>query len=124
VGTFLHPITITPSGQSETLEALVDTSASFTTIPRSLLERLGFRPHRTTRLTIATGETVEWPWGWVDTTLDGVQEQTPCVFAPEGAPPVIGAITLEIMGLGVDPRGKRLVPREGFAMRARVEKKA
>ena len=116
MGTFFHPITIIgPTGESETLEALVDTGASFTTIPRSILERLGFRPHRTTRLTIATGETVEWPWGWVDTTLDGVQEQTPCVFAPERAPPVIGAITLEIMGLGVDPRRKRLVPREGFA---------
>jgi len=117
MGTFFHPITlIGPNGESETLEALVDTGASFTAIPRSILERLGFRPHRTTRLTIATGETVEWPWGWVDTTLDGVQEQTPCVFAPESAPPVIGAITLEIMGLGVDPGRKRLVPREGFAM--------
>ncbi len=117
MGTFFHPLTlIGPTGASETVEALVDTGASFTTVPASVLERLGVRPHRTTRLRVAMGEVVEWPWGWVTAEIDGVQEQTPCVFGAEAAPPVIGAVTLEIMGLGVDPRGERLVPRVGFLM--------
>src|SRR3990170_5365063 len=96
MGTFFHPITITgPTGASETVEALVDTGASFTTAPAALLERLGVRPHSTTRLRIATGEVVEWPWGWVTVELDGVREQTPCVFGAGAAPAVIGAVTLE-----------------------------
>jgi predicted aspartyl protease len=116
MGTFFHAITITGPAGAETLEALVDTGASFTTAPASLLERLGVTPHRTIRLTIASGEVVEWPWAWVTAQIDGVEEQTPCIFGAETAPPVIGAVTMEIMGLGVDPRGHRLVPREGFLM--------
>lgn len=117
MGTFFHPLTLVgPAGVSETLEALVDTGASFTTVPRSVLERLGVQAHRMTRLRLANGEVVEWPWGWVTAEIDGVREQTPCVFGAEAAPPVIGAVTLEIMGLGVDPREERLVPREGFLM--------
>src|SRR6266542_5577664 len=117
MGTFFHPITLTgPTGDSETVEALVDTGASFTTAPTSLLERLGVYAHATTKLTIASGEVVEWPWGWVSARIDGVEEPTPCVFGAEGAPPVIGAVTMEIMGLAVDPKGHQLVPRENFLM--------
>src|SRR3990172_9263151 len=50
VGTFFHPITlISPSGASETLEALVDTGASFTSVPSAVLDRIGVRAHRTMR---------------------------------------------------------------------------
>ncbi len=122
MGTFFHPLTlIGPTGASETVDALVDTGASFSIAPRSVLERLGVQPHSSTRLRIASGEIVEWPWGWVEAQIDGVQEPTPCVFGAEAAPAVIGAVTMEILGLGVDPKGHRLVPREGFLMTCAIE---
>ena len=35
---------------------------------------------------------------------------TICVFGDEGSEPLLGAITLEEMGLGVDPLNQRLIP--------------
>lgn len=117
MGTFFHPITlISPAGQRETIEAIVDTGAAYTTIPRPILERLGIRPHRTVRLRLASGQVVEWELGRVLAELDGLQEETLCVFGTGDAPPMIGAYTLEGFALGVDPVGPRLVPREMFLL--------
>jgi hypothetical protein len=46
--------------------------------------------------------------------VDGYEGPTYVVFGDEGAPPSIGAITLEGFLLGVDPVAKRLVPVEGW----------
>jgi len=117
MGTFFHPVTlISTSGERETLQALVDTGASFTTVPAAVLERLGVRPHRTMRFRLANGEPVEWQLGWVTIEIDGNREQTLAVFGPEEDIALIGAHTLQAMGLGVDPVEHRLVPREGFLM--------
>ena len=117
VGTFFHPITLTgPTGESETLEALVDTGADFSTMPSSLLQRLGVTPHRSVRMRLADGRVTEWELGRIKARIDGIEEETICVFGPEEAPPSIGAYTLEGMLLGVDPAKRRLVPREGFLL--------
>ena len=117
MGTFFHRITlIGPSGVTESLDALVDTGADFTTVPAQALRRLGVQPHRTVKLRVASGDVVEWELGRVEAELDGIREQILCVFGSAEAPPVIGAHTLEAFLLGVDPSRGRLVPREAFLM--------
>jgi predicted aspartyl protease len=116
MGTFFHPITIIgPSGE-ETVEALVDTGSEFSAMPASLLQRLGVRPHRRARMRLADGTVGEWELGRANARIDGMEEATICVFAPEAATPTIGAYTLEAMLLGVDPSRRQLVPREGFLL--------
>ena len=117
MGTFFHHITlIGPSGETESLDALVDTGADFTTVPARVLRRLGVQPHRKVRLRVASGDLVEWELGRVEAELDGTREQILCVFGSAEAPPVIGAHTLEAFLLGVDPSRGRLVPREAYLM--------
>ena len=117
MGTVFHPITlISAAGARETIEAVVDTGAAYTTFPRPILERLGVRPHRSVRLRLASGQVVEWELGRVQAELEGLQEETLCVFGTSDAPPMIGAYTLEGFALGVDPIGQRLVPREMFLL--------
>ena len=117
MGTFFHDITlIGPSGNRQTLEALVDTGAAFTTVPAALLQSLGVRPHRHIRLRIANGEIVEWPVSRVMAELDGLQEEILCVFGSEDAPAFIGAHTLEAFLLMVDPVEQKLVPKEALLM--------
>ena len=116
MGTFTHPITLySASGdRSETLEALVDTGSTFTGILAPILERLGIASHRTVRLRLANGEVDERALSQVRAELDGVTENILCVFAEPDAPAVIGAITLEIFLLSVDPVELRLVPVVGY----------
>jgi predicted aspartyl protease len=115
MGTFLHPITIIgPSGQ-ETLDALVDTGSTFTTIPRPILERLGVSPFTRARLRRATGDVETTDLGEVSAELDGQDPRTViCAFGRPDSPPAIGAHALEAFLLGVDPDQKRLVPLDGW----------
>ena len=117
MGTFMHPITLySQSGeQSETLDALVDTGSSFSTVPAPILERLGVARLTHVRLRLATGESVERAIGAVNAELNGLDRRPIlCIFGDNGAPGLIGAQTLESFLLGVDPDRQRLVPVEGW----------
>lgn len=116
MGTFSHPITlIAPSG-SETLEALVDTGATFSTIPSPVLERLGVRSFTTIRVRLADGREGDWPMGQVEAELDGVRRPILCLFGSPDAPPMLGAHALEAFLLTVDPVEGKLVPKEAYLM--------
>ena len=111
MGTFFYPITlIGPSGRRRTVEALVDTGATFTSVPADILEELGVEPRRQVNLRLADGSTHTQPLGRVVAELDETEEITFVIFGDPGSPSTIGAVTLETFLLGVDPAGKRLVP--------------
>jgi predicted aspartyl protease len=114
LGTFLHPITLIVNGRTETVDALVDTGATFTTLPAHLLDDLGVRAHRTVRLRLADGRVQERRIGRVLAELDGEREEILCAFGDPGDIAAIGAHTLEAFLLAVDPVDRRLVPVEGF----------
>jgi predicted aspartyl protease len=119
MGTFFHSIRlIGPSGTTETLEALVDTGAMFTTIPAPILERLGVRAFRTMPVRFANGQIDEWRLGQVDAELVGVRMPILCLFGSSDAPPLIGAHALEAFLLTVDPAEEKLVPKEAYLMQA------
>jgi predicted aspartyl protease len=117
MGTFFHTITlIGRSGATETLEAMVDTGAMFTTIPAPLLERLGVTPFDTIPVRFANGQIEEWAIGQVEAELDGRRRPILCLFGSPDAPPLIGAHTLEAFLLTVDPVEQKLVPKEAYLM--------
>ena len=96
------------------VDALVDTGASYTTLPESLLRDLGVTPHAERVFLLATGQSITRPIGRTWVRVDGRQEMTIVVFADEGAMPLLGAVTLEEMGLGVDPLSQKLIPVPGL----------
>ncbi len=102
-----------PTGRSETVELMVDTGATFLVVPRAIADRLELRVLRTCAIQIAGGRDETWPLAEVRIVLDGVEVTTPCLIA-EGGPPLLGAVALESLLLGVDPVAKRLVPVKGF----------
>ncbi|HLF70686.1 MAG TPA: aspartyl protease family protein [Dehalococcoidia bacterium] len=116
MGTFEHPITLTAAnGESETINGLVDTGATFSTVSRSTLRRLGVTPFARIRLRLADGNSTEAEVGEVTAQILGMPPRTIiCVFGENGAPPSIGAHALEAFLLGVDPDQKRLVPLEAW----------
>jgi predicted aspartyl protease len=117
MGTFFHSIRlIAASGAAETLDALVDTGAMFTTIPAPILKRLGVRPFRTMPVRFANGQIEEWPLGQLEAELAGARMPILCLFGSPDAPPIIGAHTLEAFLLAVDPVEEKLVPKEAYLM--------
>jgi predicted aspartyl protease len=96
------------------VEALVDTGASYTTLPASFLRDLGVTPHSQRPFLLATGETVMRDIGRTWVRIDGRTEMTIVVFVEDGAPPLLGAVTLEELGLGVYPVARKLIPVPGL----------
>jgi clan AA aspartic protease len=94
----------------EPVDALVDTGASDTRVPGSVLQRLGVSPQERAPFRIADESIVEYEIGQAMVCLDGRTRYTVVVFGPEASESLLGATTLEAFGLGVDPVGRRLIP--------------
>ncbi len=104
-----------PQGQRfSPVQALVDTGASYTVLPSSLLHELGVTPHGQRPFLLATGVTVTRNVGRTWVRIDGRVEMTIVVFGDEGTLPLLGAVTLEEFGLGVDPIARKLIPVPGL----------
>lgn len=97
------------------VSAMVDTGATHSMMPQSLMARLRVAPLRTSRYSIADGSTVEYA---VADARFGIDEQVrycPVIFGPEDEF-LIGATALEIFELVVDPMGERLVPADRLTL--------
>ena len=103
-----------PGGPPEEIAALVDTGATYTLVPAPILRRLGVEPIRRQTFLIADGSRVEREVGWLLVRIGGEESPTVVVFGDEDAEPLLGAVTLEEFGLGVDPVRRRLVPVDGY----------
>lgn len=117
MGTFRVDITVKNlSDQSRTrrLPVMVDTGATYTLLPRDVIDALGCRPIGSRRVLLANGREEDWPIATVLVTLDGQEGPTFCLIGPEGGPALLGAVTLEEFALGVDPVAKRLVPVRSY----------
>ena len=101
-------------GQTERHFVLVDTGASYLSLPRAILDRLGYRPLDTQRVVFATGQSAVWPVTEVRVRLQGRERTAIAFLAADAAPKLVGAQTLERFGLGVDPLGRRLVPVDAY----------
>ena len=118
MGVFRQRIELgSPDGSRyEGVEAIVDTGATYTMVPRSMLDRLGVVPHRRTRLKLADGRVEERDVGRTWIRIDGEAEVSLVVVGEEGTEPLLGAHALEGLGLAADPVHRRLVPAVGYLL--------
>lgn len=99
-----------------TLDALVDTGASITSVPSSILRELGVRPDTQRRFRFAQGESrlMDVSQTWL--RVEGQEINTVVAFNEENTPALLGAHALETAFLGVDSVAQRLIPVDGLLM--------
>jgi large subunit ribosomal protein L1 len=102
--------------------ANVDTGATFSVLPRRILNELGVAPRHTAAFTLADGTPVTKDVGEVPLLLEGKVLTTTCVFGDEGQPALIGVVTLEQFLLGVDTVHGKLIPIPGLLYAQRGKK--
>jgi hypothetical protein len=116
VGTFQQPISIgDPASTLARGRGLGRYRRHVHDGPGPLLNRLGVVPHTRRRLILADSQALE---SRVSRSWVRVEEQegiTLLVFGDQETP-VLGAFTLEALGLGVDPVDQRLVRVAGLLM--------
>ena len=112
MGLFTSRITVSDIDRTraETVDAVVDTGASYSIVPASALRRLGVVPLRKDEYETADGRTIECDIGLAWVTVDGRETTTPVVFGIHETLTLLGAVTLQELNLAVDPKGERLIP--------------
>lgn len=118
MGTFSVPIEIgNPEGtRFESIAALVDTGASYTSIPATDLRELDVPVRDQVTFILADGSRILRDVGRTWIRVDGKPEIALVVFGEEGAEPLLGAYTPQGLLLGVDSPNERLVPVPGLLM--------
>ena len=116
MGTFSVPLQVgdLQGQQFIEIEALVDTGASHTLLPRELLSALGVAVVEQVSFQLADDRIVDYDVGEARLRLDSRQRTTLVVFGPEGAQPLLGATTLQLFNLAVDTVREQLVPVSGL----------
>ena len=98
--------------RSRTLNGLVDTGASHTLVPATILEELGVERLRSRVFSLADGSRRELFMGWVEMELEGQTDQVSVVFGLDSGKILLGAMALETFALAADAQNRRLIPAE------------
>ena len=116
MGTFTWPMRVARAGGQSSLEVdvLVGTGATYSMIPGRLLASVGITPTRQVFFKLADGSREQLSVGEMRATINGESGASPVIFGPDDAAPLIGAVTLEVFLLAVDPIEQRLAPTEGI----------
>ena len=98
-------------GDFAEIEAMVDTGAADSMFPASLLADIHLHPIGSHTYVLADGRRIELPFGEATLDISGSRRVCPVVFGP-GDDALLGATTLEIFKLLVDPDSQSLLPAD------------
>ncbi len=94
----------------ETVEFLIDSGALYSLVPRPVLQRLGINPLRMQTFRLANGQSIERQIGGALFKYQDRVGWATVIFGEAEDSTLLGAYTLESMGLSLDPVRRQLVP--------------
>lgn len=92
------------------VEFLVDSGAIYSLVPGKILDQLGIEPYREISFSLADGSTVKRRVSSAYFEFEGEGGPAPVVYGEEGDTPLLGAMTLESIGLVLNPFTRTLHP--------------
>ena len=101
-----------PSGRGRPVNVrfLVDTGAVYTVLPLHIWQALKLKSQRSAEFTPADGTTITRGVSECRFTLGGQSATSPVVLGETDDGPLLGAVTLETVGLMVNPLSRTLSP--------------
>lgn len=93
-----------------TLEFLVDSGAIYSVVPAQVLHELGIKPITTQEFRLADGSAISRRKGGAVFRYGDRVGVADVIFGEEGDHLLLGAFTLEALGLALDPLRRQLLP--------------
>lgn len=89
---------------------LVDSGAAYTVLPKRLVKKLGLKPNYTQEFVLADGSKIKRKISSAFVKFDGRETASPVVLGQERDSALLGVLTLEALGLVLDPFERKLHP--------------
>jgi len=99
-----------PSGLQKPVRFLVDSGATYTLLPHETWREIGLEPTRSVQCVLVDGTIVERGVSECQLSLPQGSSHTPVFLGEAGDEPLLGAVTLEILGLVLNPFQRTLQP--------------
>ncbi|WP_309492967.1 retroviral-like aspartic protease family protein [Candidatus Hecatella orcuttiae] len=98
-----------PAGE-EQVRFLVDSSATYSLLPQKVWRKIGLKPMREHTFTLADGSAITRKVSECYIILPQGEARTPVILGEAGDEALLGVVTLEILGLVLDPFKRTLKP--------------
>lgn len=99
-----------PKDTSKSIEEefLVDSGASYTVLPEQFVKKLKLKPNYEQKFVLADGKVIKRKVGNAFVEYKGRETATPIVLGKKGDSALLGVLTLEALGLSLDPFKREL----------------
>ena len=85
------------------VELMVDSGAIYSVLPRAVWEQLSLQPTRSAEFSLADGSIISRGVSECTFEIEGVSATSPVVLGEAAEGPLLGAVTLETLGLMLNP---------------------
>lgn len=96
--------------KKEEINFLIDSGAIYSLVPATLLKRLGIESYKIVEFILADGTKIKRKVGDAYFEYNGEGGSAPVIFGEKGDEPLLGATTLESLGLMLNPFKRELYP--------------
>jgi clan AA aspartic protease len=96
--------------ETRTIKFLIDSGAIYSVVPRSILEELGIRSIKREVFRLADGGTISRDKGIAFFRYGDRVGGADVIFGEEGDMALLGVLTLESLGYGLNPLKRELMP--------------
>ena len=108
--TYVEGTVTGPTGKQATTEFLVDSGAKYTLLPLKNWKAIGLKPVRRLTFVLADGTKIKRNISECYISLPQGRTDTPVVLGKPGDEALLGVVTLEELGLGLNPFQRSLQP--------------
>ncbi len=108
--TYVDGVLTGPSGKQATVRFLVDSGATYTLVPHDVWKALDLAPERSVTFTLADGTPIPRSVSECHLVVPEGEGHTPVILGEPGDQALLGAVTLEILGLVLHPFRRSLEP--------------
>lgn len=108
--TYIEGVVTGPTGAQATVRFLVDSGATYTLVPHDVWQMIGLTPKRSVTFSLADGSTVERKVSECHISLPQGDGHSPVILGEPGDEPLLGVVTLEVLGLVFNPFNRTLQP--------------
>jgi clan AA aspartic protease len=99
-----------PTGKQESVSFLIDSGATYSLLPQAAWKSIELKPKRTLSFTLADGTTIERAVSEAFVIFPQGEAHTPVILGEGNDEALLGVVTLEILGLTLNPFDRTLHP--------------